>query len=365
MNNGVNYVRGECKGMEDCKVAVIADWDADGVVGAALIYFAQEKRGVFPVENTRGKVCLIPAGPRSIVEEVGDRCWERVVIVDIPLTNEVESVIAGLKEKCNAKIYYFDHHPSTLSKVGELEEKYGVFGVVGRSSSAVIIKRFLEGMGLKLTQRMRDFVAAVAVLEGGRRHVKEDVSGRLVTLAASISKMLNQTRSREAWIKYVKWIGNPLPFEDPGIKLKMDEKVNLVEAGVELSEQADKETKDVALRLAMSAVNLGYLKFIDARGKWRKRGASALASAIYKIVNMPVALLVDKSDGSMLLIVRSGRGEAMDLVRILYDMGVVVDSGGHGNIAVARVDDSVTVAGLKKSLRKAVVDLIRRRSPSF
>lgn len=350
--------------MEDCRVAVIADWDADGVVGAALIYFAQEKRGIFPVEK-KEKVCLIPAGPRSIIEEVGDKCWERVVIVDIPLTQEVETVIANLKEKCNAKIYYFDHHSSTLSKMAELEEKYGVFGVVGRSSSAVIIKRFLEGMGLKLTQRMRDFVAAVAVLEGGRRHVKEEVSKKLVTLAASISKMLNQTRNKEAWVKYVKWIANPLPFEDPGIKLKLDEKVNLVEAGVELSEQADKETKDVALQLAMSAVNLGYLKFIDARDKWKKRGASALASAIYKIVNMPVALLVEKSDGSRLLIIRSGHGEAMDLIEILYSQGIVVDTGGHGNIAVARVEDTVTVAELKKSLRRAVVELIRKRSSRY
>ncbi|MCE4618853.1 MAG: phosphoesterase [Desulfurococcales archaeon] len=350
--------------MEDCRVAVIADWDADGVVGAALIYFAQEKRGIFPVEK-KEKVCLIPAGPRSIIEEVGDKCWERVVIVDIPLTQEVETVIANLKEKCNAKIYYFDHHSSTLSKMAELEEKYGVFGVVGRSSSAVIIKRFLEGMGLKLTQRMRDFVAAVAVLEGGRRHVKEEVSKKLVTLAASISKMLNQTRNKEAWVKYVKWIANPLPFEDPGIKLRLDEKVNLVEAGVELSEQADKETKDVALQLAMSAVNLGYLKFIDARDKWKKRGASALASAIFKIVNMPVALLVEKSDGSRLLIIRSGHGEAMDLIEILYNQGVVVDTGGHGNIAVARVEDTVTVAELKKSLRRAVVELIRKRSSRY
>lgn len=350
--------------MEDCKVAVIADWDADGVVGAALIYYAQEKKGVFPVEG-RVKVCLIPAGPRSIVEEVGDRCWERVVIVDIPFTPEVETVISSLRERCGSKIYYFDHHGSTLSKMAELEEKYGVFGVVGKSSSAVIIKRFLEGLGVRFTQRMKDFVAAVAVLEGGRRRSGEEAREKIVTLAASISKMLNQTRNREAWTKYVRWIANPLPFEDPGIKLRVEEKVNLVEAGVELSEQADKETKEIALKLAMSAVNLGYLKFVDARDKWKKRGASALASAIYKMVNMPVALLVEKNDGSRLLIIRSGRGEAMPLMEILYSKGIVVDTGGHGNIAVARLDDSVTVAELKRALRSAVIEFIRKRSSRY
>ena len=347
--------------MDECKVAVIADWDADGVVGAALIYYAQEKRGVFPI-GRKERVCLIPAGPRSIVEEVQGNCWETVVIVDIPYTPEVDAVLSSLKEGCNSKIYYFDHHSSTLSSMADLEEKYGVFGVVGRSSSAVIIKRFLEGLGLRFTQRLNDFVAAVAVLEGGRRWVKEDVSEKLVTLAASISKMLNQTRNKEAWIKYVKWIANPLPFEDPGIRLQVDEKVNLLEIGVELSEQADKEIREVALQLAMSAVNLGYLKFIDARDKWKKRGASALASAIYKIVNVPVALLVEKNDGGRLLIIRSGHGEAMNLVETLYDMGVVVDKGGHGNIAVARLDDSITVARLKESLRRAIVELMRKRA---
>ncbi len=349
--------------MAECKVAVIADWDADGVVGAALIYYAQEKRGVFPLRG-REKVCLIPAGPRSIVDAVGDECWEHVVIIDIPLTPEVESVISGLRERCGAKIYYFDHHAATLQAAPELEEKYDVFVVVGRSSSSVIIKRFLEGTGLRFTQRLRDFVAAVAVLEGGKRtHSSgEEVSEKLVSLAASISKMLNQTRNKEAWVKYVRWIANPLPFEDPGIKLgPAGDKVNLLSEGVRVSEEADREVREAATTLAMSARNLGYIKFVDARDKWKKRGASALASAIYKIVNMPVAVLVEKSDGTRLVIVRSGRGEARDIVEVLYDMGIVVDKGGHGNIAVARLDDSVTVSRLEKALRRAAFEASRKR----
>lgn len=347
--------------MDKCRVAVIADWDADGVVGAALIYYAQEHRGLFPLPG-RERVCLIPAGPRSLGEEVAGKCWESVVIIDIPFTQEVEAAIADLRSRCGSKIYYFDHHPSTLGKMQELEEKYGVFGVIGKSSSAVIIKRFLEGMGLKPTQRMRDFVAAVAVLEGAGSRFKGEVSNKLVTMAASISKMLNFTRNREAWEKYVKWIGNPLPFEDPGIKLESDEKINLVEAGVELSEQADKELREAALQLAMSAVDLGYIKFIDAREKWRKRGASALASAIFKMMNVPVAILVEKGDGGRLLIIRSGRNEAMEIAGILHEMGVTVDTGGHGNIAVARVGDPVTLQDLKRSLQRAMALYIKRRS---
>ena len=346
---------------DECKVAVIADWDADGVVGASLIYYAQEKRGVFPVKGAREKVCLVPSGPRSILESIGGKCWEHVVIIDIPLTVEVEEALAKLKE-CGAKIYYFDHHESTLKRMAELEEKYGVFGVIGKSSSAVIIKRFLEGLGLRFTQRMKDFVAAVAVLEGGRRYV-DSVNDKIVTMAASISKMLNQTRNREAWEKYVRWIGNPLPFESPGIKLpKLGEKGNLLEYGAEVSERADKELKEAAVKLAMSAENLGYIKFVDARDEWRKRGSSALASAIYKIVNMPVAVVVEKSDGARLLVIRSGHGEARVIMDYLYERGVVIDKGGHRNIAVARLSDAITIRRLKEELRKAVIYAFRKRS---
>jgi len=354
----------------DCEVAVIADWDADGVVGAALLYYAQEKRGVFPLDR-KAKVCLYPSGPRSILEVVQDKCWPVVVLIDIPLTPEVEQAIALLKEKCGSKIYYFDHHSSTLKSVADLEEKYGVFAVVGRSPSSVLLKRFLEGTGLRFTHRLKDFVNAVAVLEGGRKGQEllqtAQVSEKLVSLAASISKMLNQTRNAEAWRKYVRWIANPLPFEDPGIRLTPEgDKVNLVEVGVEVSKQADAEVKEAALTLAMSAKNLGFIKFVDARGKWKKRGGSALASAIYKIVNMPVAVLFEKVDGSRLIVIRSGRGEAAGIIDELYEMGVVVDKGGHGNIAVARLDDSVTVKRLEDALRRAAFEASRKkRKPSL
>jgi len=348
--------------MQDkCRVAVVADWDADGVVGAALVYYAQEKRGVFPVKG-RERVCLIPAGPRSLGDEISGECWENLVLVDIPLTDEVMAALSAFKERCpGSRIYYFDHHSSTLQAAAELEDNLGAFVVVGKSPSSVLLKRFLEGLNLRLTRRLSDFVDAVAVLEGPRRPQQAEVSRKLVEMAASISKMMNAERSREAWVKYVKWLANPLPFEDPGITLS-SEKQSLIEAGLEISRQADEEVKELATELAMSAANLGYIRFVDARDKWKKRGASALASAIYKLLGQPVAVLFEKSDGSRLLVIRSGRGEASKIMDVLLEMGVVVDKGGHGNIAVARLSDDVTVRRLETSLRRAAFEAARRSS---
>ena len=347
----------------DCKVAVIADWDADGVVGAALIYYAQEKRGVFPVRG-KEKVCLIPAGPRSIIEAVGDYCWEHVVLVDIPLTQEVITAMTILRERCRPRFYYFDHHDSTIQATHKLEEDYNAFVVVGRSPSSVIIKRFLEGLNVRFTRRLSDFVDAIAVLEGGKRlRSRVEVSPKLVEMAAAISKTLNTTRNKEAWEKYVRWLANPLPFEDPGIRLETSaaEKANLLQVSEEVSRRSDEEVRRVAMELAMSAKHLGYIRFVDARRVWRKRGASALASAIYKILGQPVAVLFERQDGARLLIIRSGRNEAQAIMEILYNQGVMEDKGGHGNVAVGRLKDEVTVRRLEDALRRAAFEAARRR----
>ncbi|MEB3844666.1 MAG: phosphoesterase [Desulfurococcales archaeon] len=358
--------------MQECEVAIIADWDADGVVSAALLLYAQEVKGVFPLKK-RTKVCLIPSGPRSItkIKESGE-CWPIIVILDIPYTQEVDEVLNHLKEHCGSKIYYFDHHKTTIEAMPKIEEKYNVYVVVGRSPTSVLLQRFLEGLNVRITPRLREFVKAIAVLEGNKHLKKEvDASEGIVRLAASISKALNQTRSSEAWAKYVRWVSNPIPFEDIKIRVRTPRteennastarKRSLLKVGMEISQVSDKEVKEAARELAMSAKNLGYVKFVDARGRWEKRGSSALASAIYKIVNFPVAVLVEKEEGNRLLIIRSGRGEAESIMSELYKMGIVEDTGGHRNIAVARLKDIVTINMLERSLRKASFYAARRK----
>jgi nanoRNase/pAp phosphatase (c-di-AMP/oligoRNAs hydrolase) len=348
---------------EDCRVTVIADWDADGVVSAALLLYVQHSKGVFPLRE-RIKPCLIPSGPRSIKKVVEENlCWPIVVILDIPYTPEVEEVIKHLRS-CNARIFYFDHHSSTIEAARKLDEEYGVFIVVGRSPTSVILEKFVEGLGVKITPRLREFVKAVAVLEGGKkRPAKEEVPEGVITLAASISKALNQLRDAETWRRYVKWVANPLPFEDAKVPTRLKnitkKTQSLVQAGMDLSRQSDRRIKEVAMSLIMSSQNLGFIKFVDARGKWTGRGASALASNIYKIVNMPIALLVEKEDGSRLLIIRSGRGEAEKIMKKLNEEGIVDDIGGHRNIAVARVNEGITERMLERHLRRASFEALR------
>ncbi len=339
------------------RVLIVADWDADGVVSAALMLYAQERIGRFPVEE-RIKPDIMPAGPRSISEVLAEGCWDHVVILDIPFTGEVEAVIRRLATECGTRIYYFDHHNSTIENTPMLEDKYNVFMVVGRSPTSVIVKRFLEGLGVKLTPRLNEFVKAVSVLEGGGRSVK--ASTGMVSVAASISKSLNQLKSRSAWVKYVKWLSNPLPFEDASLRMG-ESKVNLVKYGMEVSKKNDEELKDIAMELAMSAKNLGFIRFVDARDKWKRRGSSALTSAIYRIVNAPVAALYEKEEGQRILIIRAGEGYAQDVMKALEDMGAVEDVGGHGNIAVARVRDDVTVKRLETALRRAAFEANKRR----
>ncbi|MEB3780628.1 MAG: hypothetical protein GSR85_10455 [Desulfurococcales archaeon] len=339
-------------------VLIVADWDADGVVAAAIMLYAQERVGRFPVEE-RLKPDIMPSGPRSIAENLSSGCWDHVVILDIPYTQEVELVIKRLREECNSKIYYFDHHNSTIENMPKLEEEYNIFVVVGKSPTAVIVSRFLEGMGVKLTPRLGEFVKAVSVLEGGGKR-QANISSGMVSVAASISKSLNQLRSKNAWIKYVQWLSNPIPFEIAAIKMGED-KINLVKYGMEVSKKNDEELKDIAMELAMSAKNLGFIRFVDARDKWKRRGSSALTSAIYRILNAPVAALFEKDEGSRILIIRAGEGFAEEIMKSLHDMDIIDDIGGHGNIAVARLRDEVTIKRLETALRRAAFEANKRK----
>jgi len=92
------------------KVLIVGDWDADGVVASAEIVYAQEVLGVFPVKG-KATIELRPAGPRTFSSVVSNGCWDYVIILDIPFTQDVEMGLETLlKGPCKPKIYYFDHH---------------------------------------------------------------------------------------------------------------------------------------------------------------------------------------------------------------------------------------------------------------
>ncbi|MGC9210505.1 MAG: phosphoesterase [Acidilobus sp.] len=337
------------------KVLVIGDWDADGVIAAAEISYAQETLGVFPFKG-KADLELRPAGPRSFQEALTGGCWDYLVILDIPFTQEVESGLDALfNSGCRPRIYYFDHHKTTLEKSSHIEEKYNALVFVGVSPTSILVRSFLESQGVRLTPRLKELVASLAVLESGgwlSRQVK-GVSEGVVKVAASISKSMNQTKDPELWRRYVRWASSVLPFE-PSPVSKGDD---VVSRGLQVSVETDKEIKEAARTLAMEARTIGFVKFVDARGRWSKSGASALASAIYRITKMTTVLLVSKGDGSNILIARGSRGDAMKLMEELYKLGVVEDVGGHENIALGRLKQGVSQKDLENALRRASLAL--------
>ncbi|MFN4046156.1 MAG: phosphoesterase, partial [Acidilobaceae archaeon] len=149
-------------------VAIVADWDADGVVSAAQLLYAQEKLRVFPV---RGKVHvdLLPSGPRGFKDKVSGKCWDYVIVIDIPFTEDVDMGLKSMADSgCNFKLYYFDHHKSTAENMDYIEKTYGGIVVSGSTSTSLIIKNFLEKLGIKITPRLKLFIEAVTAIEGGK-----------------------------------------------------------------------------------------------------------------------------------------------------------------------------------------------------
>jgi hypothetical protein len=328
-------------------VVIIADWDADGVIASAQLVYVQERLGVFPVRS-RIPVNLIPSGPRGFKDKVHGRCWDHVLVVDIPFTEDVDSGLNSMfRSGCRFKLYYFDHHKSTIESAEYMERTYNGLVVTGNLPTSVIVRNFLEKHGIRITPRLKLFVEAVSVIEGGRGSAQ--ANDKIVGIVVAISKYLNRTKDPDVWCKYVRWLADPIPFDD--IELQLGREIpGLIDASLRASKEADEELREVAMSLSMSAKRVGYVRLVDARGRWGSRGASALASAIHKIVGEPVVLLTDRSDGTILIVIRSSRGEAGRLVEMLYSLGLIEDKGGHENIAVARLSKNTTLDQLESVL---------------
>ena len=335
-------------------VVVIADWDADGATSAAMIVYAQEYRHLYPLRG-RYEVYAYPSGPRgfqdTLIEAVADSCPDVVAILDIPLTERVYSALVSFSRECGStRLVYIDHHYSTLYSMEKLnklvEELY-----IGHKPTALLTYDVLSSLGLKrLTPRLQAFMNAVSVLEKTRKPAPHEES--VVKLAASISKASTVLRDRELWTKLVRWLASPLPMQTP-----FDMKV--IEQVIRVAEESDREIEEKAKELAMSAKRIGFMKFVDARRKWRGRGASALASKLFKILRQPVALLVERDDGVRLLIIRSRGMKAYKIAVGLLEKGVAENIGGHSSLAVVRLRDGVEPEILEPLLRRLSFEVER------
>jgi hypothetical protein len=346
---------GQARSAVRVPVLVLADWDADGATSAAMIYYAQYYRKIYPLRG-RHDVALEPTGPRGLPDALkryleGFGCPEALVVLDVPLTEKVLEALKDYARSCGgSRLIYIDHHFSTLYMSRELyrlsEEVY-----LGHKPTAILTYNLLRSLGVqRLTPRLQAFVNAVGVLERSRRPASE-AEARVVKLAASVSKASTVLRDAELWRRLVKWLASPLPQDLP-----IDREA--VEKALRVAEESDRKLLEEARELAFSARRVGYFKFIDARKAWKgRRGASALASKLYRILRQPVAVLVEREDGTLLLILRSrGRGAYRVAVGLLKE-GFAENIGGHGGLAVIKLKSSVNIEELLDRLRRLSLKL--------
>lgn len=333
--------------MAGSSVTVLGDWDADGVVSAALVRYAQLVKKAYPVRGEVEEFVAAPTGPRGLRERLGEmasagRCTDVLVVLDVPYTRPLASALRGFRSSCpGTRVIYVDHHLSTIVAISGLEGLVDEL-LVSHKPTSLMVHNLLRSLGVGLTPRLEAFVAAVAGLE--RSGVRPEVGKQMLDFAAAISKALTVLKDAEVWSKLVEWLSSPLPFGEPPVPRRV------VERALEVASRAEAEVREKARDLAMSAERLGYIRFVDARRSWRRRGASALASRIHRILGAPVALLVGADDP--LLIVRTkGRGAyviAMGLLRL----GLADDVGGHLGLAVVRLKRGVDLGELKSALRR-------------
>ncbi len=317
-------------------VIVIADWDADGVVSAAMILYAQQYQGKYPLKGKRS-VALRPATPRTLAQalrwEPSYECPEVIMFLDIPYVKHNYKIILDVKRRCGrTRIVYIDHHLSTIHNAHSLEKLVDEV-IVGYSSTALLVYNLLRAIGVRLTPRLENFARAINYMERSIKVPPELES--MVKLASSISKAMKVEKNEELWERLVKWMASPLPFTTPP---PLDRAIDKAQ---KLAERADELLKHLSLELAMSAEKYGHLRLVNAQCiDLRGASTTALTSRIYKILRKPVILFTER-DERKFLVIKAGRGLAAKIASMLMRYGIVEDVGGHASIAVLRIKGDV------------------------
>ncbi len=329
------------------RVLVAGDWDADGVVSSAIIVYTQEKLSEYPLRNV-SIVEKKPADPdriRYIINNISAP-YNLVVFLDLPYAPFIGNVIRMLKQHFGVeKIMYVDHHLSTIQHEDELRKVVDFLLVDHKKPTVGLIMDELARNGVRIHKRLESFATAVEYMDAGRRVPPEYM--KIFELTKLMSKALTAVRDESLWTKIVDWLADPTPLPMP-----LDEQV--MSKVREIVEKRDNELKETAMSLAIEAVKVGDLRFIDARKKWKKRGATALASKLASILKAPVALLVDTHKNHSLLVIKASRGRAYRIAKYLVGEGIAFDIAGHPNLAIVRVEKDVDKKNILDALQQAL-----------
>lgn len=329
------------------RVLVLGDWDADGVVATALLIYAQEYVKTYPLEGDV-RVDKIPVDPdklKYIISLISEE-YSVVVILDIPYSEVLGNVIRILKTHFGvSRVVFIDHHIASVQKHSEISKVVDEVIIDFKKPTSVLLYEELSKRGLKIHAKLSSFVEVVKYMDSGRKVPSKLM--KLFEIAKAFSKVLTAMRSEELWVKIVEWLANPEP-----LPLPLDDA--MWGKAREIIELRDREVSEAARDLAVTAVKVGDLRFIDARTRWKKRGATALASRLSSILKTPVAVLVNTNRGYPLLILKAPCGRAYRVAKYLLAEGIALDIAGHPNLAIVRISSSVDKSKLVEALYTAL-----------
>jgi hypothetical protein len=309
--------------------------------------YSQEYAKKYPVE---GDVELVkqPIDPdrlRYLLSQVKES-YEIVYFLDTPYSEVLGGVVKLLRQHFGVgRVVFVDHHIASVQRVSELRKVFDEVFVDYRRPTSVILYDEIARRGVNIHSKLREFVEVIKYMDAGKRIPGKYM--KLFELAKMISKALTAVRNEELWLKTINWLADPSPSPMP-----LNESTwNTVKKVIE---ERDREVREVAMKLAIGAVKIGDLRFIDARHVWRKRGATALASKLALILQAPVAMLAGTNRGYSLLIIKASGGRAYRIAKFLLAEGVANDIAGHPNLAIVRVDKDIDKKNLIELLYQAL-----------
>jgi len=337
-----------------CTTLVLSDWDADGVVSAALIIYSQEYLGAYPLKQ-KCAVHLIPVGSKgpdsSIIEEVSGQRFECLVMLDQAFNDRVERFLTSVRETVRY-IVYIDHHLSSMIYAPKVEKLVDE-ALIGRSPTAVLLFDLLRALNIRVTDRLESFVGAITVLERSNRKWPQKPSKKLVDLAASISRTLSRNRDRNLWEKIIRWMASPSPFIASPFTQSLTEMVE------ERDPKEETELKALASELLLSSKRVYGMRVIDARRVDLKYKPSSIIRHVMHLSKTPVILIFKDEDGRDVVAVRSDDDFPYFFAAELVKRELVEEVGGHYNYAVLFFKAEVNLEDVINVIKDVYLKLVK------